>query len=551
MGDRVAILVIHGMGTQKPYETIDQFSRGIEGLLNSRATARYSRTLEYREHPSDPARQQEHWTQAIVRFRSLEPEDPVQPALIDIIEYYWAPIINGRVKALHSLKFLIRSALTPFDYLRDNLVAIAQVSDDQSGKLDESAVREGLPKTSQVAIFNILFRELSRTVFIFFPMLLLMAGIYSFLARPLLSAIAPEHSSNWLTYFWSGPTSWISVVVVAIVALRCLLLLMTGKFLVDAIFRKGSPSPKLRPLLLRCNLLVALLFLLLVAAPFFGPVSIILNWTGIAPLPQLSPEHHQQLHAFLRWLHLRIAFAPPSLRVLHVVEYLGLAVLMYLINRFLTTAIGDLAVYLGSDTLSTNFAARSQILEECTQTLLNLLGTQRDLVPDHSPCCYDRVILAAHSLGSVIAYDTLNDLMSQNMASPVPGHALSRISGLFTFGCPLNKVFYFFRTRTSLKTYVLDEILYSLHNLRLRVPPPGEVHPSPEPFHPEFRWLNAWCPMDVISGRMLFYHADHNQVIEQGFEPATAHTGYWKNPKLYDYFADLLGLANIRWSSKP
>jgi hypothetical protein len=199
MGDRVAILVIHGMGTQKPYETIDQFSRGIEGLLKSRATARYTRTLEYREHPSDPARQQEHWTQAIVRFRSLEPEDPGQPALIDIIEYYWAPIINGRVKALHSLKFLIRSALTPFDYLRDNLVAIAQVSDDQSGKLDESAVREGLPKTSQVAIFNILFRELSRTVFIFFPMLLLMAGIYSFLARPLLSAIAPEHSSNWLT----------------------------------------------------------------------------------------------------------------------------------------------------------------------------------------------------------------------------------------------------------------------------------------------------------------------------------------------------------------
>jgi hypothetical protein len=60
------------------------------------------------------------------------------------------------------------------------------------------------------------------------------------------------------------------------------------------------------------------------------------------------------------------------------------------------------------------------------------------------------------------------------------------------------------------------------------------------PFHSKFQWLNAWCPMDVISGRMLFYQADHNQVVKQGFEPATAHTGYWKNPKLYAFFAQLL-----------
>jgi hypothetical protein len=35
MGDRLAILVIHGMGTQKPYETLDQFACGIERQLNS------------------------------------------------------------------------------------------------------------------------------------------------------------------------------------------------------------------------------------------------------------------------------------------------------------------------------------------------------------------------------------------------------------------------------------------------------------------------------------------------------------------------------------
>jgi hypothetical protein len=182
---------------------------------------------------------------------------------------------------------------------------------------------------------------------------------------------------------------------------------------------------------------------------------------------------------------------------------------------------------------------RSQILEECTQNVRNLLGSQLELVRSHTNR-YDRVILAAHSLGSVIAYDTLNDLMAQNMASPTPDQSLERISALFTFGCPLNKIFYFFRARISPKTYVVDEILYALHNFRLRNPPPAGVQPSPEPFHPNFQWLNAWCPMDVISGRMLFYQADQNQIVKQGFEPATTHTGYWTNPKLNAFFAHLL-----------
>jgi hypothetical protein len=545
VGDRVAILVIHGMGTQKPYETLDQFARGLELLLNDPTPPRsYARTLEYREHPSDPAKQQKHWTQAIVRFRSLDPENSEPPALIDLVEYYWSPIINGRVKAVQSLQFLIRSALTPFDYLRENLVAIAEVSGDQRGKSARS-VREGLPATSNGELLHILIRELFRSIVVFLPMLLLSAGVYSLLARPLLSALVPEHRPDWLTYFWSGAPNWISVIVVALVALRWLLLVMTGKFLIQAIFHTDNPPPQLRKLLLRCNLLVAFLFLALVAVPFLSPVwhliHAISHWThGPAIHAKLNLDHHQRVQTALRWLHLRIAFAPLSLRLFHVLGYFALAALTYLINRFLTTAIGDLAVYLGADTLSTNFAARSQILEECTQTVRDLLGSQLDLVPDHTPCNYDRIILVAHSLGSVIAYDTLNDLMAQNMASTPSDQTLKRISALFTFGCPLNKVFYFFRSRTSAKTYVLEQILYALHNLRLRNPPPTGVKQSPEPFHPNFQWLNAWCPMDVISGRMLFYRADQNRVVKQGFEPATAHTGYWKNPELYAFFAKLL-----------
>jgi hypothetical protein len=547
MGDRLAILVIHGMGTQKPYETLDQFACGLERQLNSPGRPpSYTRTLEYREHKSDPAKQQKHWTQAIVRFHSLEPEDSERPAIIDLIEYYWAPIINGRVKALQSLQFLIKSALTPFDYLRENLVAIAEVSVDGNGATTPRAIEEGLPTTSNSQILQILIRELARTVFIFFPMLLLVAGIYSLLAQPLLNALAPKANADWLTYFWVGQPSWTSAVEVALCALRWLLIGMTGKFLIQSIFYADEPSPKLRKLLVRCNVLVAVLFLALLALPFFDSfwrmVPAAFHWIAsfVSEIHQLGPGHHHDSDAALRWLHVRIAFAPLALRLFHVLGYLALATLTYLINRFLTTAIGDLAVYLGADNLSTNFAARSQILEECTQTVRGLLSSQLDLIPDHTPTNYDRIILAAHSLGSVIAYDTLNDLMAQNMAFPASQQTLERISALFTFGCPLNKIYYFFRARTTPRTYVLDEILYALHSFRLRNPPPAGVQPMPVPFHPNFRWLNAWCPMDVISGRMLFYRADKNEVVKQGFEPAAAHTGYWKNPKLYAFFAQLL-----------
>jgi hypothetical protein len=465
MGDRLAILVIHGMGTQKPYETLDQFACGLEPQLNSFGQPpSYSRTLEYREHKSDPAKQQKHWTQAIVRFHSLEPIDSERPAIIDLIEYYWAPIINGRVKALESLQFLIKSALSPFDYLRENLVAIAEVSIDGTGATTPKAIKEGLPATSNSQILQILIRELARAVFIFFPMLLLVAGIYSLLAQPMLNALAPKQNADWITYFWSGRPSWIYAVEVALGALRWLLLGMTGKFLIQSFLHADQPSQKIDKLLIRCNVLVGALFLALVALPFLdsvwhlGPVALHGIAVFLNRFHELGPGPRHDSDAAMRWLHLRVAFAPLGLRLFHMLGYVALATLTYLINRFLTTAIGDLAVYLGADTLSTNFVARSQIMEECTQTVLELLGSQHDLIPNHTPSNYDRIIIAAHSLGSVIAYDTLNDLMAQNMAFPPPEQTFERISALFTFGCPLNKIYYFFRARTTPKTYVLDQI---------------------------------------------------------------------------------------------
>jgi hypothetical protein len=220
-------------------------------------------------------------------------------------------------------------------------------------------------------------------------------------------------------------------------------------------------------------------------------------------------------------------------------------------QKILTSAIGCLAVYLGADDLSKNFAARSQILHECTTMLINLLAGRDETGTPNEEWMYDQVFLAGHSLGSVIAYDSLSQLIVRGLAKDqsLSGVPLQKVRGLLTFGCPLNKVVYFFRARTNLRTNVLSQILYILHSFRLRTALPPQAnpaiavpHPFPAkiPFAPDFLWYNAYSPFDIISGRMQFYNSDLDVPVERGVTPWTAHLSYWENDDLYSLFSDLM-----------
>jgi hypothetical protein len=547
MSDRVAILVIHGIGTQKPYETLDQFARGLTAMLPKPAPegkgVEYDSQIRFRQHDEDPAHQQKAWTQAFVRLTPAEADDDGHgPETIDLIEYYWAPIINGRVSAAQSLEFLVRSALGPFDYLRANMLVI----DEVSGKTDGAAARikhEGFSNSKTKQLLFILLREIYRSVLIFFPMILLCAGLYVFLAQPLLTMMTPGGSPAWLHYFWTCPVPrWNDAVVLALVGLRWLLMGMALKYFWDGRAADPGTTVEQKAALRQCSMVVGLLLLLLLALPWLLGSATHTTAAGLA-VSVAMPGWLAALAAWVSGAARAVAMAPMCLRLGNLAVCGLLALLAYGISRFLTTGIGDLAVYLGADTLSTSFDARSQIMSECTATVEDLLEPHADLPAGADGIRrYDRVLLAAHSLGSVIAYDVLNDLITKEQAGRAPGAAssLGRITALFTFGCPLNKVYYFFRSRTARATTVLTEILFDLHNFRLRVPPPPGVHVAPSPFAPGFRWFNAWSGYDVISGRMLFYQADENRRIVAGHEPVSAHTGYWDDPELYRFFAGLL-----------
>lgn len=589
---RTAILVLHGIGAQKPYETLDQFARGLLGFFAppqavGKSSIQGTQEIRLRQHKANLNTSEQDWTQAFVRVRTpSRPHD-----LIDLYEYYWAPVITGRVSALQSLKFLIAAGLSPFQYLRDNLNVI-----NEAHKTASSG-------NKLAWLIFALCREIYRMLFIFIPLIALALGLYWLLASSVADHII-RGKSVFGYLLQCPPLHKLQAFFLAIAAVRFLLIGMCVIFLFQEYFpgahgRASEKSPPMYigfigtllaallilPRLLRGKLhLVGLtkdflhlpfwtqvaygagFLLVLVGASFCSaifrsawkragkalgrhlPLVIVVAVVAVAILAIVFSSLRTKLSLAQV---INLLSLPTFLNWPHVVLYAFLAILAYVAQKILTSAIGCLTVYLGADDLSKNFAARSQILHECTTVLINLLAGHDETGKPSKEWDYDEVLVAGHSLGSVIAYDSLSQLIVRNLAKDpsLKDVPLVKVKGLLTFGCPLNKVVYFFRARTNLRTTVLGKILYTLHSFRLRTGLPPEANPKiavpypfPQsiPFAPNFRWYNAYSPFDIISGRMQFYVADRDVPVERGVTPWTAHLSYWENDDLYSLFSNLM-----------
>jgi hypothetical protein len=80
---RIAMLVIHGIGEQNPYETLDSFARGVFQFL--RQTWHLDSAL------SSAMVALKDWTQVGMRITVNPGQGPEREGRVDIFEYYWAP----------------------------------------------------------------------------------------------------------------------------------------------------------------------------------------------------------------------------------------------------------------------------------------------------------------------------------------------------------------------------------------------------------------------------------------------------------------------------
>ena len=119
--------------------------------------------------------------------------------------------------------------------------------------------------------------------------------------------------------------------------------------------------------------------------------------------------------------------------------------------------LGDVVLYCSMDQKSKYYEVRQTILKGSVEKTKYLIES----------AAYDDVYLVGHSLGTVIAYDTLDRINREMNVDPSRQIFAQKIKGLMTFGSSLDKIAFFLMrklirlkrisvTRSSLSCMVFD-----------------------------------------------------------------------------------------------
>jgi hypothetical protein len=142
--------------------------------------------------------------------------------------------------------------------------------------------------------------------------------------------------------------------------------------------------------------------------------------------------------------------------------------------------------------------------------------------------------LVGHSLGSVIAYDTLNRLMLDDWLCGGALQVAERTATMVTFGSPLNKTAFLFTIQGKDTLHIRERLASTVQPLIMS--------------YPKFRklkWINVYSRNDIVSGDLKFYDLPGYQddpvpaVAVQNIKdrdaavPLVAHVAYWKNKTVW------------------
>ncbi len=149
---------------------------------------------------------------------------------------------------------------------------------------------------------------------------------------------------------------------------------------------------------------------------------------------------------------------------------------------------------------------------------------------------YSKLIVVGHSLGSLLAYDTLNALIRLDNVSAQADtrQVVHRTRALITLGSPLDKTAFIFRMQAKdEQDWIREQLAAAAQPLIVSY---NLYRPNP------FEWVNIWSPMDIISGALNYYDdpiipSDHSGIVQNMVDPEArapllAHNDYWNNKLL-------------------
>ncbi|MGH9556897.1 MAG: hypothetical protein ACRD2Y_13850 [Terriglobales bacterium] len=329
----------------------------------------------------------------------------------------------------------------------------------------------------------------------------------------------------------------VSLVVALFVTLSLFLILSSAVWLAYGM-ATGQESSALarfdqaRPLLVAVVVITLAIALVLIGVPVFlaclwpwrhwrhvtqvGAALVLLNVMGGAVSISLKLLGMPWEWAF--WL----VLLPKSLTESRLMEWISMTLLLllaWMVRRFLVQSVGDVAIYVSSHQLNRFHRVR----EEIKKTAMRVASAVYGSADPH----YSRVLLVGHSLGSVIAYDTLNALLVNDRAGARGLNVAQRTKLLLTFGSPLDKTAFIFRNQ--------------LREADFREALAEAKQPLIQTYtNRTMRWVNIYTLHDWIGGQLDFYDDPEyagegrvdNREDPEGLVPLKAHTDYWSHEEL-------------------
>ena len=493
---RVAVLVCHGMGQQVQFETLDAVVREVretaqrcETLISDKEGVRVSL------HPDEG--------RFIGRAElKLKPKDQKHSRCdVHFYEAYWAPLTEGRVTLRESLNFLVDAASRGVRFAYHDGVFDRWMF---GGRQE----------------FEIPARRVLQLGLGLWMMLLIAAAILATGLLPLMELldffrvghtdpqIAVTAAVAFSIGIFLGVVGLIAIMVARVIGLSADV--TRPRSVIDAPIGVLAP-PRWR----RAAMALALVLLMVASGALTA-------WTGI--------------WMYRSWILPAVTdpAAHPMGIAVAIAIFLAQAVLFRrFVKNFLVEFAGDVAAYVEPYKVS-KFEEIRRSIQDRGRRVARFIYAARD--PVSGSLLYDEVFVVGHSLGSVLAYDTLNDAINRDTHDNGWGpevregyRVVERTKLLLTFGSPLDKIAFVFRTQKTEREIDVREALAG----------------AQQPLILDYslrcaRWINLWSPSDWVSGPIGYYDSPQPRsgqpvcnIENPGSKlPPTAHTEYWSGPLL-------------------
>lgn len=228
------------------------------------------------------------------------------------------------------------------------------------------------------------------------------------------------------------------------------------------------------------------------------------------------------------------------------VVWTGVAILGMGARWFILEFVGDVTAYVSAHTVNRYAEIRREIQEIARKTGKAVYGAR-----DGERWRYSRVLVVGHSLGSVVAYDLLNALLREDLLGQAELEVRDRTPLFLTFGSPLNKTAYVFRTQQPRAAEIREALAAAIQ------PMITSYAQRPD------AWINIWSPDDWISGPLRYYDSSaaagtaEEEALRQARKvenledpeatvPGAAHNQYWANPLLRTILRDAIADPEFR-----